>query len=125
MNINNMLPLLIQNDPLLEPFAAQIAQREVRLSRKVKELTQGGSLSDLATGYMYFGLHRTSTGWVFREWAPNATAIYIIGEFTDWKTNPEYALKPLSRGIWELELPADKLRHQQLYRSVCRQQNLL
>jgi len=111
-----MHPLLIQNDPLLKPFAKQIAQRKILLSRKEKELTQGGSLSDFATGYLYFGLHRTSSGWVFREWAPNATAIYMIGEFTDWKTNPEYALKPLSKGVWELELPADKLYHKQLYR---------
>ena len=111
-----MFPLLVQNDKWLQPFAKQIAQREIRFSRKEKELTQNGSLSDFATGYLYFGLHRTPTGWVFREWAPNATAIYMIGEFTDWKTSPEYALKSLPKGIWELELPADKLRHQQLYR---------
>ena len=109
-------PLLVQNDPLLKPFVKQISQREALSSRKEKELTQGGSLSDFATGYLYFGLHRTSSGWVFREWAPNATAIYMIGEFTGWKTNPEYALKPLSKGVWELELAADKLRHRQLYR---------
>ena len=111
-----MLPLFVQNDPWLKPFAKQIAQRAVRLSRKEKELTQGKSLSDFATGYLYFGLHRTPTGWVFREWAPNATAIYMIGEFTDWKIHPEYALKPLAKGVWELELPAGKLHHRQLYR---------
>ena len=111
-----MFPRLVQNDSWLKPFAKQIAQRAIRLSRKEKELTQGGSLSGFATGYMYFGLHRTPTGWVFREWAPNATAIYMIGEFTGWKTNSEYALKPLPKGVWELELPADKLHHQQLYR---------
>ena len=111
-----MLPRLVRNDSWLKPFARQIAQREVRLSRKEKELTQGGLLSDFATGYMYFGLHRIPTGWVFREWAPNATAIYMIGDFNGWKTSPEYALKPLSKGVWELELPADKLYHRQLYR---------
>jgi len=111
-----MLPRLVQNDTWLKPFAKQIAQREVRLFRKEKELTQDGSLSDFATGYLYFGLHRTSAGWVFREWAPNATAIYMIGDFTGWKTNPEYALKPLPKGVWELELPQEKLRHGQLYR---------
>ena len=107
---------IFKDDPWLKPFAKQIAQREIRLSRKEKELTQGGSLSDFATGYMYFGLHRTPTGWVFREWAPNATAIYMIGDFTGWITNPEYALKQLAKGVWELELPAGKLHHQQLYR---------
>jgi len=111
-----MLPLFVQNDPWLKPFAKQIAQRAVRLSRKEKELTQEKSLSDFATGYLYFGLHRTPAGWVFREWAPNATAIYMIGEFSDWKINPEYALKPLPKGVWELQLTTDKLHHRQLYR---------
>ena len=111
-----MLPLFVQNDQWLQPFAKQIAQRKVRLSHKEKELTQGGTLSDFATGYLYFGLHRTPSGWVFREWAPNATAIYMIGEFTDWKTDPAYALQSLPKGVWELELPDDKLHHRQLYR---------
>ena len=109
-------PLLVQNDTWLKPFTTQIAQRQIRADAKEEKLTQGVSLSDFATGYLYFGLHRTSSGWIFREWAPNATAIYMIGEFTGWKTSPEYALKPLSKGIWELELPEEKLRHQQLYR---------
>ena len=108
--------LFVQNDPWLKPFAKQIAQRAVRLSRKEKELTKGESLTDFATGYLYFGLHRTAAGWVFREWAPNATAIYMIGEFSDWKINLEYALIPLQKGVWELELPAEKLHHRQLYR---------
>ena len=111
-----MHPLLVQNDSWLKPYSKQIALREQRLLRKEKELTQGASLSDFATGYLYFGLHRTSDGWVFREWAPNATSVYMIGDFTDWKTSPDYALKPLPKGVWELELPADKLRHKQLYR---------
>ena len=115
-------PLLVKNDSWLEPYLKQIVQRESRMSRKEKELTRGDSLSDFATGYMYFGLHRTSSGWVFREWAPNATAIYMIGDFTEWKINQEYALKPLEKGkgVWELELPDAKLQHGQLYRlSVC------
>jgi len=107
---------IVENDPYLKPFTKQLAQRAKLFLRKEKELTQGGSLSDFATGYLYFGLHRTASGWVFREWAPNATAIHMIGDFTDWKISAEYALKPLSKGVWELELPAEKLRHQQLYR---------
>ncbi len=113
-------PLLVQNDSWLKPFTGQIAQRKVRVTRKEKELTQDTSLSDFATGYLYFGLHRTESGWVFREWAPNAISICIIGEFTDWKPHLDYVLKPLEKGIWEIELPEDKLRHGQLYRLLVR-----
>jgi 1,4-alpha-glucan branching enzyme len=109
-------PLLVENDPWLEPFAGKITFRREHAEHREKELTQGRSLSDFATGYLYFGLHRTETGWVFREWAPHATAVYMIGEFTDWKACPDYKLRPLSGGIWELNLPFDRLQHLQLYR---------
>ncbi|MDR2036697.1 MAG: alpha amylase C-terminal domain-containing protein [Bacteroidales bacterium] len=109
-------PVLVQNDPWLQPFTGQITQRKVRFDHKGKELIRGTTLSDFASGYLYFGLHRTVTGWVFREWAPNATSIYMIGDFSEWKPDPVYALKPLPRGVWEIELPEDKLHHGALYR---------
>ncbi|MDR1864979.1 MAG: alpha amylase C-terminal domain-containing protein [Bacteroidales bacterium] len=111
-----MTPSLVQNDPWLKPFAEHIAGRKIRLERKERELAGGSSLSGFATGYLYFGLHRTADGWVFREWAPNATAIYMIGDFSRWKPLDDYALKPLKGGVWELELPENKLRHECLYR---------
>ena len=74
---------LIKNDKWLEPFAPAIEGRYYSVLAKKSELTNGGkkSLSDFATGYLYFGLHRTAKGWVFREWAPNATSICLIGDF--------------------------------------------
>lgn len=85
---------LIANDPWLEPFSEAIEGRHARVTDKIKELTaNGGTLSDFASGHMYFGLHRTAKGWVFREWAPNATDIYLIGDFNDWKETPKYKLE--------------------------------
>lgn len=108
---------LIKNDPWLEPYKNAIEGRHLFALEKEKELTGNkGSLSDFATGYMYFGLHRLPDGWVFREWAPNATAIYLIGSFNDWKELPEYQLKPLKNGVWEIHLPADKLHHGDYYK---------
>ncbi|MDR3094083.1 MAG: alpha amylase C-terminal domain-containing protein [Bacteroidales bacterium] len=110
------LPLLVQNDEWLKPFAKFIAQRKPCLEQKEKNLTAGASLSDFADGYLYFGMHRTAEGWVFREWAPNATAIFLVGDFSNWKVMDEYALQPLGKGFWEIELPENKLRHGALYR---------
>lgn len=60
---------IIESDPWLEPYSAAIEGRHQHALDKELELTGGkGTLSDFATGYLYFGLHRTRRGWVFREW---------------------------------------------------------
>lgn len=108
---------LIANDPWLEPFSEAIEGRHARVTDKIKELTaNGGTLSDFASGHMYFGLHRTAKGWVFREWAPNATDIYLIGDFNDWKETPKYKLERKDFGNWEISLPASAMKHGDLYK---------
>jgi hypothetical protein len=51
-------------------------------------------------GLRYFGLHRTSSGWVFREWAPCACSASLVGDFNGWdvKAHP-CELNHL--GVWE------------------------
>lgn len=110
---------IIEKDSWLKPFSDAINGRHKRAIDKERELTQGNkSLSDFATGYMFFGLHRTKEGWVFREWAPNATEIYIVGTFNNWTLTEEYALNRLDNGVWEIHLSADKIHHQDLYKLV-------
>ena len=97
---------IIKNDPWLEPYADAINGRHQHAIEKEKELTGKKTLSDFATGHLYYGLHRTDKGWVFREWAPNATAIYLIGDFNDWKEEPAFKLKRLrNSGNWKLPFP--------------------
>ena len=104
---------LIKNDPWLEPFADAINGRHQHAIDKESELTNKGklTLSDFASGYLYFGLHRTDDGWVFREWAPNATQIFMVGTFNDWKEEKKYSLKRKANGNWEIKLPADAVKH--------------
>lgn len=86
---------IIKNDPWLEPFADAITGRHQYALNKEAELTNKGkqTLSDFASGYLYFGLHRTPKGWTFREWAPNATHIYMVGTFNNWEEKAAYKLK--------------------------------
>ncbi|GHU63580.1 1,4-alpha-glucan branching enzyme [Bacteroidia bacterium] len=109
---------LIKNDSWLEPFRQAIEGRYGYFRYKEKELTGKGkiSLSDFASGYLYFGLHATSNGWVFREWAPSATDIYLIGDFNRWQERSEYQLKRIENGVYELHLPASALRHHDLFK---------
>ena len=109
---------LIKNDSWLAPFAKAITGRHNYVIEKEKALTNNGSqsLSSFATGYMYFGLHKVSNGWIFREWAPNATNIYLTGTFNDWRKDENYKLKRLDNGVWEIFLPENQLHHEDLYK---------
>jgi 1,4-alpha-glucan branching enzyme len=109
---------LIERDSYLKPYESVIRRRLDYAGQVELKLTQGTmDLVDFASGHEYFGLHRQPNGWVFREWAPNATAIYLIGQLTDWKDEEQFLLKRVSSdGVWELHLPEASLNHLDLYR---------
>lgn len=120
--LNNLLPhtfRIINNDQYLEPYSDAILGRFKYYLWKEHELTSGCSnLVEMASGYKYFGLHFSKAkNWIFREWAPNATRIYLVGQFNDWQENESYALHKIDEGgVWEIELPADALHHEDLYK---------
>lgn len=113
---------LVRNDAYLEPFEDAITGRHEHAACEIKRFTMDGkrSLSDFANGYNYYGLHRDSrVGWVFREWAPNATDIYIIGDFNDWKEDERFRARRIDgTGNWELRLPNDAIKHGDLYKML-------
>ncbi len=108
---------LVEEDKLLKPFAGIIEKRHQQVLAMEREFTYRTTrLSDSCNSYLYYGLHRTNEGWMFREWAPNATAIYLLGEFNDWRKHPDYALTKVGDGNWEIKLPSGALAHEMLYR---------
>ena len=108
---------LVEEDKLLKPFAGIIEKRHQQVLAMEREFTYRTTrLSDSCNSYLYYGLHRTNEGWVFREWAPNATAIYLLGEFNDWRKHPDYVLTKVGDGNWEIKLPLGALVHEMLYR---------
>lgn len=108
---------IVKNDEWLSPYEQAIQGRHDHALYKMNELVGKGTLSDFADGYLYFGLHRTPRQWVLREWAPNATEIYLIGTFNDWKELPEFAFKRIEgTGNWELKLSSKVLKHLDLYK---------
>jgi len=107
-----------ERDPYLKPYRPFLEKRCLKIKEMEERLTRGKmNLVEFASGYKYFGLHQGETGWIFREWAPNAKAIYLIGELSDWKERKDFLLKPNGKnGEWEIRLPKDVLRHGDLYR---------
>ncbi len=104
---------LVEEDKLLKPFAGIIEKRHQQVLAMEREFTYRTTrLSDSCNSYLYL----PNEGWVFREWAPNATAIYLLCEFNDWRKHPDYALTKVGDGNWEIKLPLGALAHEMLYR---------
>lgn len=111
-------PELIRMDRLLKPYASVIERRLRKRETMEQRLTAGRmTIADFASGHMYYGLHQDGDAWIFREWAPNATAIFLIGDCNGWLKEPKYELRRISEtGNWELRLQAGDLQHGQLYK---------
>ncbi len=105
------------SDSWLNPYIGFIEDRICKCQAKEIHLIKKGSLADFATGHLYYGLHRKDESWIFREWAPNATAIYITGTFNGWKEKPEYLMKRINKyGDWEIILPLQEMNHGDLFK---------
>ena len=68
-----------------------------------------GGLERFTQGYKYFGLNRGEKdgqpGIWYREWAPGAKALALIGEYNGWQAGPEHWAVKNDYGVWELFLP--------------------
>lgn len=108
---------IYETDPYLAPYKEAIEKRHERILEERDKIALNGSLADGLNNHLYYGLHRDADGsWVFREWAPNASRIYLIGEFNNWRRTAAYSLNPIGGGNWEIRLPAMFLHHQELYK---------
>lgn len=105
-------------DPLLEPYLPVIRRRhECSVLKELEFTGRHKQLADVFNSYLYYGLHRLEEGgWIFREWAPNATAIWLIGESNEWQRREKFKMKRLAKGEWELSLPEDELWHGMIYK---------
>lgn len=112
---------IVKNDPWLKPFNEAIEGRYNDAVKKEKELVKEcKSLNDFANAHKYFGMHRNADGsWTFREWAPNATSITLVGDFSDWQELARYQLERIDQsGVWEINLPAECLHHGDYYKMM-------
>ncbi|MEK6193064.1 MAG: hypothetical protein N2F24_02380, partial [Deltaproteobacteria bacterium] len=90
---SHLLECMLENDPYLQPYA-HVLEHRLENIRKVEErlIRNTEDLSEFAAGHEYFGLHFRGREWIFREWAPHADAIYLVGDMTDWQERKGFAL---------------------------------
>ncbi len=106
------------DDAWLKPYEQAIRGRAARAQARVRELTGGAmSLADWASAHEYYGLHKTPRGWVFREWAPHATSMWLVGDFSGWRTLPNFELSRVpNTDVWAREFPENTFKHGDNYR---------
>jgi len=68
-----------------------------------------GGMDKFTRSYEYYGLHRGENegkkGLWYREWAPGAQALALVGEFNQWEPSPEHWAVRDEFGLWQLFIP--------------------
>ena len=107
----------LRSDPYLAAYSGDLDRRQAKTAAMRKQLTGtfNGSLAEKAADYhKFFGLHRYKNGsWVFREWAPAAQKIFLVGDFSKFKEEPRFELQkhPAKPGCWVLKLAGNIIQH--------------
>ena len=98
------LPKIVQDDLWLEPYTQDIVDRMVRFQDEMKYIKAAhGSIKEFAAwdDYLGFNYDAKNKGWWYREWAPAAHGLFLIGDFNNW----DRQATPLERavnGSWEV-----------------------
>lgn len=109
------IPGLVLADGWLAPFEREIKGRLRLFDAQLERICRrSGSLADFAGAYTHMGFNRDAATdeWIYREWAPGARELYLIGDFNNWNRGAT-PLHRLASGVWETRLPAEALHHGQ------------
>ena len=65
--------------------------------------------------YEFMGAHREGDDFVFRVWAPNAEAAFVVGDFNGW-SNRHPMRRATSAGIWEARICNTQIKVGDIYK---------
>ncbi|MEJ4021404.1 alpha-amylase family glycosyl hydrolase [Clostridioides difficile] len=96
---------ILDIDAYLQPFESDIKKRMKHYEdMKSKILKNYKDFSSFANAHLYYGFHQTNDGWFYREWAPNADSLSLIGDFNNWNRK-SHLLRKIGSGNWEIFIP--------------------
>jgi 1,4-alpha-glucan branching enzyme len=108
----NILPI-VKDSPWLKDHAVDIFERYERYSSSLRSIESDyGNLLEFARAHEYYGIHFDPfrNGWVYREWAPQAYNLFLMGDFNQWDRY-NHPMKRDHRGDWELFLPYEEYKN--------------
>ena len=105
---------LVKDDPWLEPYSDAILRR----IQHFENSHSNESHQNNSHWHKTLGLHFSAQdqSYQFREFAPNAHAIHLVGDFNQWDSD-SHPFTRNEQGDWTLELPSGQgFGHESLYK---------
>lgn len=94
---------LLADDPWLEPYAYDLNVRMGYFKDRLQQIEEPfGSLRAFASAHHILGFNydKKKAGWWYREWAPEAISLQLIGSFDEWGDG--LSLQRKNDGVWEV-----------------------
>lgn len=107
---------LVADDGWLEPYSGDIQNRLDYYRKRLSEIELiGNSLKEFASqdSFLGFNYDKKAKGWWYREWAPAADGLFLVGTFNGWSSST-HPLNKNEKDIWEIFIPDNSptpLRH--------------
>lgn len=93
---------ILDIDPWIKDYEDDINLRMNEYEKqKSRLISDGEKLTDFANAHHYYGFHKVKNGWIYREWAPHADGLYLIGDFNDWDRHA-HPLTKINDEDWEI-----------------------
>ncbi|HSF53168.1 MAG TPA: alpha amylase C-terminal domain-containing protein [Algoriphagus sp.] len=110
---------ILSDEPWLEPYEEAIRKRYDNFQSAIRAINDfSGSILEFARMHEYYGIHfdKLRKGWVYREWAPAARQLFLMGDFNWWDRN-SHPMRRNHRGDWEIFLPFDQYQNTFVHQS--------
>ncbi len=96
---------ILDQDSYLRPYEKDIELRMTNYHNMRDRLAPDQMpLSQFANGHLFYGIHQLNDGWIYREWAPGADAMFFTGDFNGWNTE-SHPMTAIGNGNFEIFLP--------------------
>ncbi|MCG8307990.1 MAG: alpha amylase C-terminal domain-containing protein [Cytophagales bacterium] len=107
----NRTPQLVKDDPWLDPYKDEITDRISRYRGLLADIKAAHkSLKSFSNAYKDLGIHYSKKDkcWIYREWAPQAHRLSLIGSFNNWNRD-SHVMTRIDKGIWEICVSKNEL----------------
>lgn len=99
---------ILQADPYLSPHKGFFEHKYHKFCDLLDKIeSTEGSLYEFSQGYKKMGFNETDKGVWYREWAPGAKSMRLMGDFNGWHRG-QHMMQKNEWGVWEIFIPKNE-----------------